>query len=133
MKVFLLSIADEAPLSRSLPDGSQGKPGEGDAASRAASGAGVNIFSHSERLFFVIDAFSRWPDVCWFGVTRSELITNRTNHDLRRASFVLVPSACGVIGGERHVIHALCVPGFMSSCSVKHLYLYYLNSYLLNL
>ena len=40
MKVFLLCIADEAPLSKSRPDGSQGKPGAGDAASRAASGAG---------------------------------------------------------------------------------------------
>ena len=40
VKVFLLCIADEAPLSKSRPDGSQGKPGEGDAASRAASGAG---------------------------------------------------------------------------------------------
>ena len=40
MKVLLLCVADEAPLSKSRPDGSQGKPGEGDAASRAASGAG---------------------------------------------------------------------------------------------
>ena len=89
-------------------------------ATRLARG-GCGNPSHSERLFFVIDALSRWPDVCWFGVTRSELITNRTNHDLRRPSFVLVPPACGVIGGERHVIHAtglgLCFPYVVRSCS----------------
>ena len=34
-----------------------------------------------------------------------------------RPSFVLVPPACGVIGGERHVIHALYLPDFLSSCS----------------